>query len=157
MEKRREFERFISENIDAVYRFAFVFTKNKEDAEDVVNESVIRALRGIKNLRDSRYMKTWFYRIVINTSYSYMKKRSNTISFEDEYYLSEGEYDDYSALTVESLIHMLDEKYRSIIVLRFCEDMQIKDIAHILDENENTVKTRLYKALKMLKKEAENL
>ena len=47
----------------------------------------------------------------------------------------------------------LDEKYRSVIVLRFFEDMPIKDIAYILNVNENTVKTRLYTALKILKED----
>ncbi len=153
MTTKDEFEKFISKNLDAVYRFALILTKNKEDAEDVVNESVIRAIRGINKLKNRQYMKTWFYRIVINTARSYMKKNRRTLSLETEIFTFEITNDDYSALTIESLINTLDEKYRSIIVLRFCEDMPIKDIADILGENENTVKTRLYKALKILKRE----
>lgn len=157
MKAKDEFEKFISANLDAVYRFALILTKNKEDAEDVVSESVIRAMRGISKLKNPEYMKTWFYRIVINTSVSYMKKNKRTLSLETEVFTPEITHDDYSVLTVESLIRTLDEKYRSIIVLRFCEDMPLKDIADILGENENTVKTRLYTALKILKREVEEI
>lgn len=157
MKSKDEFEKFISANLDAVYRFALILTKNKEDAEDVVSESVIRAMRGINKLKKPEYMKTWFYRIVINTSVSYMKKNKRTLSLETEVFAPEVTHDDYSVLTVESLIRTLDEKYRSIIVLRFCEDMPLKDIADILGENENTVKTRLYTALKILKREVEEI
>lgn len=153
MNNRQSFEKYISENLDAAYRFAYICTKNREDAEDVLNESVIRALKGINNLKDRRYIKTWFYRIIINTSSSYLKKNRSTVPLEYESYMPYGRNDDYSALTVDSLIRTLDEKYRSIIILRFCEDMPIKDIAKILNENENTVKTRLYTALRILKKE----
>lgn len=153
MNNRQSFEKYISENLDAAYRFAYICTKNREDAEDVLNESVIHALKGINNLKDRRYIKTWFYRIIINTSSSYLKKNRSTVPLEYESYMPYGRNDDYSALTVDSLIRTLDEKYRSIIILRFCEDMPIKDIAKILNENENTVKTRLYTALRILKKE----
>lgn len=151
MTAREEFEKFISANLDSAYRFAFILTQKREDAEDVVNESVIRALNGIGKLRNRQYMKTWFYRIIINTSASYIKKNRRAVLSERD--ITEAIYDDYSVLTIESLTHMLDEKHRNIVVLRFCEDMPIKDIAEILCENENTVKTRLYKALKILKRE----
>lgn len=45
MDKKQLFERFIRQNVDGAYRFAYTYTKNKEDAEDVVNESVVKALR----------------------------------------------------------------------------------------------------------------
>ena len=150
---RQSFDKYISENLDSAYRFAYICTKNKEDAEDVLNESVMRALKGINNLKDAGYIKTWFYRIIINTSATYLKKNRKTVSMDYAPYIADGKCDDYSVLTVESLTRTLDEKYRSVVVLRFCEDMPIKDIAKVLGENENTVKTRLYTALKILKKE----
>lgn len=63
--------------------------------------------------------------------------------------------DDYSKITLMSIISRLDIKYREIIILRFLEDMQLNEIAEITGVNENTVKTRLYRALEKLKADME--
>ena len=60
MNKKRLFSKFISENIDNAYRFAFMYTKNQEDAEDIVSESIIKALKSVNSLKCDEYMKTWF-------------------------------------------------------------------------------------------------
>ena len=52
VDKKQLFERFIRQNVDGAYRFAYTYTKNKEDAEDVVNESVVKALRALKGLKN---------------------------------------------------------------------------------------------------------
>ena len=61
------------------------------------------------------------------------------------------DYDKYEDIDLQRALDQLPEKYRTIIVLRYFEDMKIGDIAQILDENENTIKTRLYNALAKLK------
>ena len=66
-------------------------------------------------------------------------------------------YDDYSQLTFMDMINILDEPYRVIIVLRFFEQMPLKDIAQLLELNENTVKTRLYRGLYLLKIDLEDI
>jgi RNA polymerase sigma-70 factor (ECF subfamily) len=63
--------------------------------------------------------------------------------------------DGFSDISFEQMIETLEPKYKSIVVLRFFEGMSLEDIARILDENLNTVKTRLYKALKILRIEME--
>lgn len=63
--------------------------------------------------------------------------------------------DDYSKITLMSIISRLDIKYREIIILRFLEDRQLNEIAEITGVNENTVKTRLYRALEKLKADME--
>ena len=68
-------------------------------------------------------------------------------------FLSQGESDVYEDQDVRRAIEDLPEMYRAIIILRFFEDLKLEDIAHILGENENTIKTRLYKALRLLKVE----
>ena len=151
--KRQLFENFINENLDSAYRFAFTYTKNREDAEDAVNESVIKALRSIEKLKSCEHIKTWFFKIIINTSVTILNNRKKIITTSYDDYLVQPFEDDNSALTFSDILNRLDEKYRSVIVLRFFEDMPIKDIAYILNVNENTVKTRLYTALKILKED----
>lgn len=154
MKKKQLFEKFITENMDNAYRFAFTYTKNRSDAEDVVNESVLKAISSIESLKNPVYIKQWFYKIISNTAVNMIRTRRNFESVDDteDRLISE---DDYSKITLMSIISRLDIKYREIIILRFLEDMQLNEIAEITGVNENTVKTRLYRALEKLKADME--
>ena len=150
--KKQLFENYLLENIDSAFRFAYSYTKNREDAEDIVSESVIKALKAAESIKNEQSIKPWFYKIIVNTAMTHLKKAGRVLYINyDEIEEENGKNDDYSSITFESMTEKLDIKYRSIIVLRFFEDMSIKEIANVLDLNENTVKTRLYKGLEILK------
>ncbi|MBM6830036.1 RNA polymerase sigma factor [Anaerotignum lactatifermentans] len=158
MNKANMFEQFINENVDAAYRFAYTYVKNKEDAEDILNESVVKALRSINSLKDTGKMKSWFYTIIARTALSHIKDRQKIIYLEDgamEHL--EPLTDDYSHISFEEMMDHLDPKHRPILVLRFLEDMTISEVAQILELNENTVKSRLYRALERLKLEIQEV
>lgn len=156
MNKKQLFENYLTQNVDSAYRFAYTYAKNRQDAEDIVNESVVKAIKSIHSLKMPEHIKPWFYKIIANTALTYLKRKSR-ISYSDHENLraADGTADDYSELAFNSLIEKLDLKYKSIIVLRFLEDMSLSEIAQTLDMNENTVKTRLYNALKLLKVDME--
>lgn len=157
MTKRKVFEQFLEENLDHAYRFAFTYTHDTAMAEDVVGDSVIKALRALHTLREESALKSWFFRIIINTAYTRLKQEQRTVSLEALSLPEEGQEDDYSDLSFFQMIEKLDERYRTILVLRFFEDMKLEEIAYVLDENISTVKTRLYKAIRLLKLEMEDL
>lgn len=156
MTTNKMFEDYISINIDRIYRFAYTFTRNREDAEDIVNDSVIKALNSLKTLKNTDVMGPWFYRIVTNTAITYLRKK-NRIVYLDPADMEEAltENENFDRLDFEEIIDKLDYKYKSVLVLRFFEDMPLSDIAFIQSENLNTIKTRLYRALKLLKIEME--
>ena len=156
MTNKQLLETYISKHINSIYRFAYTYTTNKEDAEDVVNESVLKALKSINSLRNPNQIGTWLYRIVANTALTNIKKNRKIVCM-DPVDMADVQYDgdDFSDISFEQMIGVLEPKYKSIIVLRFFEGMPLEDIALILDENLNTVKTRLYKALKILRIEME--
>lgn len=150
MNKKQLFEKYITGNIDNAYRFAYTYTKNKYDAEDVLSESIIKALNAADSLQSPEYIKQWFYKIIANTAITYLKKKNRFSEFsviENESAIE----DDHSELDLMSILDKLEIKYREIIVLRFLEDMTIKEIAQVTNVNESTVKTRLYRALEILK------
>lgn len=151
--KRKRLEIYVTKNIDKIYRLAFSYSKNQQDAEDIVNESVRRALDGIENLRNEEFLGTWFFRIVVNTANTYLKSRSKLIYLDEIMEDSLTTEDKYQNTDLYEAVMKLDRKYRIIIVLKFYEDLTIERISEILDENISTVKTRLYKALKKLKLE----
>lgn len=156
MTNKQLFETYISKHINSIYRFAYTYTTNQEDAEDVVNESVLKALKSINSLRNPDQIGTWLYRIVANTALTNIKKNKKIV-YMDPVDMADvqDDGDDFSDISFEQMIGVLEPKYKSIVVLRFFERMPLEDIALILDENLNTVKTRLYKALKILRIEME--
>lgn len=155
LNRREKLEEYILGNLDKLYRLAFSYSRNKEDAEDIVNESVVKALEAIDNLREVQFLGTWLYRIVINTANTHMKKKSKIIFFDELINEEDGKEDQYQDVDLYHKVMNLDLKYKMPVILKYYEDMTIEQIATVLEENENTIKTRLYKALDILKKNME--
>ena len=154
MNKRKLVEEFINENIERAYRFALTYMKNQQDAEDVVSESIIRALKASDSIKDIKNIKTWFFKIISNTAINDIRKKQKVVplmSIENEDMYE----DSYNISDVNEMIEKLPREYTDVSILRYFEDMKIKDISEVLGINENTVKTRLYKALKLLKADME--
>jgi RNA polymerase sigma-70 factor, ECF subfamily len=144
---------YVIKNKEIHYRLAFSYVKNADDALDIIQESIYKAISTIDTLKTPGYIKTWFYRIIVNTSIDLLRKRKNAVIVDDEtlsgYDLSS--VDKYVDIDLQNALEDLPVQYRSVVVLRFFEDLKIEEIASILDENVNTIKTRLYKALKILR------
>lgn len=146
-------EGYITEYKDAIYRLAYSYVKNPEDSLDIVQESIYKAFSSIDSLKEPAFIKTWFYRIVVNTSIDFIRKRKREILIDEEFIFNNdaGHTDTYRDIDLERALDDLPEDYRIIIILRYFEDLKIKEIAEVLDENINTVKTKLYKGLDKLK------
>ena len=150
--KRTKVEKYIIDNKDSFYRIAYSYTKNEEDALDVVQEAMYNAIYSVENIKEVNYIKTWFYKILVRTSIDFIRKNRKYNNMTDIDLIDEtGEYDKYTDLDLRRALEELPIEYKSIIILRFFEDLKIEEVAIILDENVNTVKTRLYTALKKLK------
>jgi RNA polymerase sigma-70 factor, ECF subfamily len=78
-------------------------------------------------------------------------KRVNVMDNATLEFFSNGNHDVYQDIDLERCLDNLPEKYRTVIVLRYFEDLKIEEIAEIVKENQNTIKTRLYRALSMLR------
>lgn len=156
MTKKEKFilvEKFMIENREAHYRLAYSYVRNKETALDIVQESILKALNSIDRLEEINYLKTWFYRIIINTSIDFIRKHQRVTVMEDDVlsiHLPHLE-DEMTDIDLQEAINQLPPKYKTLIILRFFEDLKIDEIAEITGQNINTVKTRLYRALKKLR------
>ena len=146
---------YILENQDRFYRLAYSYAGNREDAMDIVQNAVCKALGNYGALREAGAMKTWFYRILVNESISLIKKyRLESPAGEDAHV--ESPYYEKGYETGEDLydqINQLPEDAQKIIKLRFYEELSLKEIAQITGMNLNTVKAKLYRGLKLLKEE----
>lgn len=142
-------EDFILASYESMYRLAYSYVRNENDAMDIVQESAYKAIKSASLLREPEYMKTWLWKIVINTALDLIRKHQYECSCEN---ITEPAVEDhYSDFDTIEALKILNEKERAVIILRFFEDKKIQDIAKILNLNTNTIKSILYRSLKKLK------
>lgn len=148
---------YIIANQNRYYRLAYSYVRNTEDALDVVKESIYKAMSSLDSLRNPAYFKTWFYKIVVHTALDCVRQRAKMMVVDDDVLSRNSQIvmDDYNDMDLSQALDGLPLKYRSIIILRYFEDLTIEQVAKVLNENVNTVKTRLYTALQKLRIELE--
>ncbi len=151
----KETERILLENYDKYYRLAYSYMKSEHDALDVVQESAYKAIRDCNKVENPNYISTWIYRIVVNTSIDLLRKRQKNESIVGKLDEDVSYEDSYSNPDLKAALEQLDESEKTVIVLRYFEDLKLDDIARITDSNLNTVKARLYRGLKKLKDKME--
>jgi RNA polymerase sigma-70 factor (ECF subfamily) len=153
-----------------LYRLALRLMRNENDAEDVLQETLLNAFRAMRSFDGRSSLKTWLYRIAYNTALMRLRRTNPVIvpvdASEDE---SEGhqvprelfdwcclpERDFESAAARAELEHAigeLTEKLRVVFVLRELEDLSTEETAHALEISEQVVKTRLHRARLWLRK-----
>ena len=144
---------FITSNRESAYRQAYSYVHNKEDALDIVQAAICKALSSARSLDNPEYLKSWFYRIVINTALDYLRERKKYLYMDDESLESvvPCSNDSYPDLDLKNAIEKLSTDNKTIIILRFYEDMKLDEIASITNVNISTVKSRLYSTLKKLR------
>lgn len=69
----------ITEHKENVYRIAFSYVKNKEDALDIVQESIYKSLCNVETIRNQESVRSWFYRVVVNTSLDFIRKHKKKL------------------------------------------------------------------------------
>jgi RNA polymerase sigma factor (sigma-70 family) len=144
-------------------RTATLLLKDNQIAEEAVQDTFITAFNKIHQLADPGKLKSWLTSILVNNCRSQQRKRSWKDVFlpfnlieryqEDEDTLGP---EDHLLNLMENqqlavAIHELDYKYRETIILFYFNDMKINEIAHFLEVNENTIKSRLTRGRSQLK------
>ena len=141
----------ILDNYEAMYRLAYSYVRNEEDALDIVQESVYKAIKNAGKVQQEAYIRTWIWRIVMNTAVDLIRSRKNETGLEEAG--ETGKDDTYQDFDTLEALKILEPREKAVIVLRFFEDQKLEDIARTLQENTNTVKTILYRSLKKLRVE----
>lgn len=150
--KEKKVKDYIVNNQENFYKVAYSYVKNQDDALDIVHDSICKALSKLDSLKDEEAIKPWFYKILINSSIDYIRKNSKYVTLGEELLFEEyNSNDTYTDIDLQRALEKLPEEYRVIIVLRYFEDMKIDEIANVLSQNTNTIKTKLYTGLRRLK------
>ena len=140
----------ISQLKNSMYVTAIGILRNKEDAEDAIQNALMQGYDHLDDLRFFDKIKPWILRILVNECYKILKKRMYTVDIE-ELEVSSGE-DTIEQKTIlwESVL-ALEMKYRTVIILYYYENMPVKDMAKVLGITVDAVKQRLFRARKMLR------
>lgn len=155
-------EKFIRENQQAMYRFAYSYVKNKSDALDVVQDSICKAITNEEKLKKPSKVKSWIFTIIRNTSLNLIAKgNKEELSGEVTNKKVINIKTSAEKLDLENALQELTPKEYEMIVMRFFEGFQLNEMAELMDLNINTLKSRYYKVLDKLrvvydKKEAYN-
>ena len=143
---------FFKRNEDKIYKFAYGYVKNQDLALDLVHESIVKGIQKRDTIKEKKYLKTWFYRILINECLGALRKKNKVLFFDEIKDMEDMRQGDNSDnIDLYEAIDKLPGKLKTIIMLRFFEDMSLEEISQTIKINLSTVKSRLYKALEVLK------
>jgi RNA polymerase sigma-70 factor (ECF subfamily) len=168
---RAEFARMVDAYSDLIYRLAVKMLGNAQDAEDILQETFIKAFRHLKNFDGRSSLSTWLYRIATNEALMFLRRqRPDTLSVEEPAELEEGEQEplqivDWCCMPEEELmsaeaqeqldraIDRLPPGLRIVFVLRDIQGLSTLETGQVLNLSDMAVKTRLSRARLRLREE----
>ena len=147
--KLQQVERALLDLYPSLYRLAYSYVKNPDDAMDIVQESAYKAILRAEDMKNIETIKSWLCRIVVNTALDSLRVRRRDTGLEN--LPDTGKEDAYEDADLLQALDGLDERERTVVTLRYFEDMKLSDIVNVTGENLSTVKSLLYRSLKKLK------
>jgi RNA polymerase sigma-70 factor (ECF subfamily) len=160
------FAEIVRRHQDSVYGMALRFTGTPSDAEDVSQEAFLKAFRSLPGFKGEARVSTWLFRIVYNLCIDWLRKKgrsgSRAIPLEEGREIPDSrssvEGDVLSSEDKERVrvaLNGLEERYRSVVILLYYQDMSYVEISEVLNIPVKTVETRLYRARRMLRERLE--
>jgi RNA polymerase sigma-70 factor (ECF subfamily) len=166
--RESSFAIIIDRHLAGVYNFANRYVRNAADAEDIAQETFIRAWKHLKKFDTSKNLKTWLFTIAKNASLDLLKKKkplafSNITETESELesflapYIASGEIPEvlvdqkFLKEDIDLALAKLPPAYRAVLALRYNEHLKFREIAEVLREPIDTVKSKHRRGLALLK------
>ena len=168
---RAEFALLVDEYYEMIYRLAIKMVNNPQDAEDILQETFIKAYRHLEKFDGRSSLSTWLYRIATNEALMFLRRQKpEPVSVDQTLDTSEGEVEplqiiDWSSLPEEELmsaeaqvyldkaVEKLSPSLRVVFVLRDIQSLSTRETAEVLNISETAVKTRLSRARLQLREE----
>lgn len=138
---------------ERLYRTAYLYLGNKDDALEAVDEAVYQALRSLKKLRQPEFFETWLTRILLNQCHRELRRRKR-LAGEEALPETAGP-DEYDALPLRQAVGRLPEVLRAVVILRYFTGLTLEETALFLNLPRGTVSTRQRRALTLLRLELE--
>lgn len=145
-----EFAALAVKYMDTIYRVAYSWTKNPDDANDVTQDVLIQLYKTTREFESDSHLKNWLIRVTVNQCKMLFRSPWKKIEDIGEYADTLG-FEEESHLALFQALMKLDKKYRVPILLFYYEGYSTAEIASILKIPEKTVSTRLFRARAKLK------
>ena len=168
---RNEFERLAMKHVDPLYSAALRLTKNERDAEDLVQDTFLRAYRFFEKFERGTNIKAWLFKILTNTFINRYRRsvkertivegserdavHERFISREATEYAANPEQFFFDRLLSDDVLRAVDSlpiDFRMVVILADLQEFSYKEIAEILDVPVGTVMSRLYRGRRLLQK-----
>jgi RNA polymerase sigma-70 factor (ECF subfamily) len=161
---KHAFTLLVDAHSDQIYRLAFKMLGDEQDAEDILQETFIKALKNIQNFEGRSKLSTWLYRIAVNEALMLLRKRKGVVVDIDQVYeTEEGELmprqiTDWCCLpekelmsaethhAIDQAIQTLSDANRAAFLLRDVEGLSTQEAAEVLNISESALKVRLMRA-----------
>ena len=143
-----DFDNIYEEYFDRVYYKVLSVVKNNDDAEDICQETFMSVYKNLSKFREESNIYTWIYRIAINKTYDFFKKRKLEFEINDEVLSLPEDINFDTKVILEEKLKLISEKEKEIVILKDIYGYKLKEIAEIKNMNLSTVKSVYYKALK---------
>ena len=153
-----------------VFRFALSIVGDQAEANEITQETFLSALRSLRTYQEKNSLKAWLYRIALNHSRSHLRKQKILERLKTAataiFHIEQGHkqslpedavIQDEKEAAIWMELNKLDERHRTVVVLRYFHELSISEISEILAINEGTIHSRLYTARERLKKSLEKL
>ena len=144
-------EQIVRTYADMVYRIACRYVNNSIDADDVFSEVFLAYFKKERTFESEEHRKAWLIRVTINCAKDFLEQRSPMQPLYEERVVEAAAPDTDTYMDLHAAIEQLRPEYREVIKLYYLDDLSVKQIAQVLDKNENTVKTQLFRARETLK------
>ena len=149
----KQFDYVYNEYAKELYNIAYGYTRNRDDSIDIMQNAYVILLESNKKFESNEHIKYFLIRVTINESLDLLKsaskkrviKNNDVVVNFPETKKEELPYD------LSEIVNTLPEKYKTIIILHYYDDMKIKDISNVLNISEPAVKKRLERARNLLK------
>ena len=136
---------------DMVYRIAYRYVKNSTDADDVFSEVFLAYFKKERTFESEEHRKAWLIRVTINCAKDLLSQRAQLQQLHEETLSDQTAHDVDTYMDLNKAIEQLRPEYQEVIKLYYLDDLSVKEIAQILNKNENTIKTQLFRARDTLK------
>lgn len=151
---KQAFRYFVRHYKDIAYNLAISIVKDNQNAEDVVQEAFIKAFKGLKSFKKDAKFSSWFYRIVVNEAFTYLRKNKIDFADIDDQKIalaSEEIKEDQRWVSVQNFMRCLNPKESLVLNLFYLEEKKIAEISNITSWSISNVKVLLHRARKNLK------
>lgn len=148
-----DFDEIYDEYFDRIYYKILSSVKNSEDAEDIAQEVFVSVYKNLSKFRADSKIYTWIYRIAINKTYDFFRKKKIDLELNEEILNIEDNSDLNSPMIIQENLKKLSKEEREILLLKDVYGYKLREISDLKGRNISTIKSIYYKALKSLEED----